>query len=202
MTASLMLLQRPLFELIHASGEGFMRQVNRAFTLSQLLANVWTEAAFKPPQAQLARMRAAWTKVSIAAEELSRQLDAPQSELRRELLLHALRSTSDEPLARRFRAPGLCDEPAAEASRALWKVLEDSSIAVLLDVHDGGAWRCDLKTGAMHAASQKELELKSVGRNSVAPDSSSSIAVDDIGSFLRRLSSPWAQSGVDGNHGV
>lgn len=143
--AQLALVEKPLHAALLDDAGSFVKQVDRAFTMSQLLADSWKLSATAMPQDELNDLRAAWTKLRQASRDLQKEL-RPGSNLRRQLLLRGLEAARGQgSLASIFPVPEPCSHAARDAlgteGAMLWRLEEGLGSAWLL-THTGALLQC------------------------------------------------------------
>jgi hypothetical protein len=176
-------LERRLKSVLDEDAGAFMHQVNRAFTLSQSLADMWAAAGLERPEVELSTVQNAWARVSKAAQELYTDLQ-PGRSLRYMLLLTAA-ETSLGNVVETFPPPNICRQNKLSEGAALWrKEPEQNATQVLLLAKNGEALRCDLRSGKIELLGPSALG----NFKSQAPSKATAgLAPVDLGSFLLPL---------------
>eukprot|EP00930_Biecheleria_cincta_P021688 TRINITY_DN15999_c0_g1_i1.p1 TRINITY_DN15999_c0_g1~~TRINITY_DN15999_c0_g1_i1.p1 ORF type:complete len:3926 (-),score=687.33 TRINITY_DN15999_c0_g1_i1:334-12111(-) len=146
----------------------FVLQVRRAFSISQHLIDMWDGAEKGPPAAEVANLRGAWAKVSLAARGLRESLQT-DGQLRTNLVLSVLERAHGK-LSMRFPPPGACAKASEGHDAALWSDVKEGQKAALLLTRAGRWLQCDPVSGKLSTARRSK-------------DSSS----EDMGAFLADL---------------
>lgn len=153
----LAMMEAPLHQALAEDGGNFVQQVDRAFTMGQLLADSWSTSGLHVPDPELRELRLAWAKLSRAAGELRDGL-RPGGALRRELLLRSLEAVHG-PLEAAFPVPPAC---RTETGAMLWRSQQNSA---LLLTRAGALLHCDLKTKKIVAAAGAKENASGNGIN-------------------------------------
>eukprot|EP00931_Biecheleriopsis_adriatica_P057365 TRINITY_DN3401_c0_g6_i1.p1 TRINITY_DN3401_c0_g6~~TRINITY_DN3401_c0_g6_i1.p1 ORF type:complete len:299 (+),score=71.38 TRINITY_DN3401_c0_g6_i1:84-899(+) len=175
--AQLALVEKPLHRALMQDSGNFLQQVDRAFTMSQLLADSWSTSALATPEAELQDLQAAWDKLQQTVRELMSELRLGSS-LRQQLLMRALEAVRGQSLETAFPVPQACDTPGTEQGSMLWRWEEGREKALLVN-RRGALMHCDLSTGRVRLEStDTTATLTEVGHHGLT----------DLGDFLNFLS--------------
>eukprot|EP00930_Biecheleria_cincta_P044075 TRINITY_DN3023_c0_g1_i3.p1 TRINITY_DN3023_c0_g1~~TRINITY_DN3023_c0_g1_i3.p1 ORF type:complete len:2356 (-),score=402.05 TRINITY_DN3023_c0_g1_i3:282-7013(-) len=180
--AQLALLERPLRAALLEDAGNFVQQVNRAFTMSQLLADSWSTSGIAMPQGELRDIRAAWTKLRQASRELQKEL-RPGSQLHLQLLLRAFESAGGQgrSLQSLYPVPEVCkinlkEDQQTEGEVMLWRE-EPSRGTFMVLTRAGTLLRCEADSGKLSPANTMKV-LEEAGHQ----------LKSDLGDFLSFLS--------------